>query len=97
MTGVRYDRESYRAGYTAGLVGRPNIAPPEIVDSLAWYSGYVEGKASRSSGALRFRRYKGLKSGVAGAEYSLNTPHDGKAKEIHHDRRRESNLDRIEQ
>jgi hypothetical protein len=96
-SGVRYDPASYRAGYVAGLTGRPNIAPREIPDSLAWHSGFIEGKATRTSGALRFRRYKGLKSGVAGAEYSLNTPHDGKAKEIHHDQRRESNLDRIEQ
>ena len=58
MTGVRYDRRSYRAGYVSGLTGRRNIAPRAIVDSLAWHSGYIEGKAVRLSGALRFRRWR---------------------------------------
>jgi hypothetical protein len=58
MTGVRYDRESYRAGYVAGLTGRRNIAPLEIPDGLAWYSGYIEGKATREAGALRFPRWR---------------------------------------
>jgi hypothetical protein len=58
MTGVRYDRSDYYTGYTAGLVGRRNIAPPGIVDSLAWYSGFIAGKDVRTSGALRFPRWR---------------------------------------
>lgn len=58
MTGIRYDRDSYRAGFVHGLTGRRNIPPREIVDTLAWYSAFIEGKAVRLSGALRFRRYR---------------------------------------
>jgi len=64
-SGVRYDPASYRAGYTAGLVGRRNIAPLEIVDSLAWYSGYIEGKATREAGALRFPRWRPIRPAYA--------------------------------
>jgi len=49
--GVRYDPESYRAGYLAGLSGRPSEPPRTIVDSLAWLSGYIEGKARRNDPA----------------------------------------------
>jgi len=58
MTGVRYDAKSYRAGYVAGLLGRRNQPGPEIRDSLAFRSAYIEGKAVRLSGALRFRRWR---------------------------------------
>jgi hypothetical protein len=58
MTGIRYDCQSYYAGYVAGLVGRANIVPRETRDPLAWYSAFIEGQAVRLSGALRFPRWR---------------------------------------
>jgi len=65
MNGVRYDRDDYYTGYTAGLVGRPNIAPQGTRDQLAWYSGFIEGKAVRLSGALRFPRWRPIRPAYA--------------------------------
>jgi hypothetical protein len=35
----------WNAGFNAGHQGRPN-QPPRGADSLAWISGYIEGKAA---------------------------------------------------
>jgi hypothetical protein len=45
--GVRYDEESWRRGRAAGMTGGPEVCPPDLPDRLAYYSGYIEGKAPR--------------------------------------------------
>jgi excisionase family DNA binding protein len=48
---IEYDRQSWDAGYQAGLDGKPATAPipPEVTDPLAWYSGMIEGHAARKT------------------------------------------------
>ncbi len=49
---IRQDSKSWEAGHAAGLQGKRNKCPSDIEDELAWYSGFVEGKAEREG----FRR-----------------------------------------
>lgn len=42
----RLDRKSWEAGKRSGINGLPN-QPGKCNDSLAWFSGYIEGKAKR--------------------------------------------------
>jgi hypothetical protein len=45
---ITIDETDWQAGFDAGLVGAKNYPPPkEIQDDLAWYSGYIEGKAKK--------------------------------------------------
>ena len=44
MVKVNQDKESWEAGYDAGRC-RESSTPPEGVEVLGWYSGYIEGKA----------------------------------------------------
>lgn len=46
---VLYDRCDYDAGWKAGYKGGPDLPPPDINDSLAWSSGYIEGKTLGNS------------------------------------------------
>ncbi len=48
---VVQDAPSWQAGYIAGMSGGPRECPPEIPDSLAYVSGYIEGKAARQRAA----------------------------------------------
>jgi hypothetical protein len=47
------DSASWQAGYNAGMSGGSNICPPEVPDSLAYVSGYIEGKAVRQNASAR--------------------------------------------
>ena len=40
------DPASWLAGCNTGLSGGPPVCPPEVPDSLAYYSGYIEGSAA---------------------------------------------------
>ena len=40
---VTIDKESWQAGYDAGMRGEPN--QPQGVDVLSWHNGYIEGSA----------------------------------------------------
>lgn len=45
---VTLDRQSWDAGYQAGYAGHPQDPPPPGVnDRLAFYSGWIEGNATR--------------------------------------------------
>lgn len=46
---IRYDEVSFMIGYQAGLDGKRATSkiPPEVTDSLAYYSGLIEGLADR--------------------------------------------------
>jgi hypothetical protein len=50
---VVQDSASWQAGYNAGMSGGSNICLPEVPDSLAYVSGYIEGKAARQRAADR--------------------------------------------
>jgi len=43
---VKLDHSSWAAGFTAGLSGNPEWAPPGV-DAISFYSGFIEGKAER--------------------------------------------------
>ena len=45
---MRLDAASWEAGYAAGQAGKSPIAPKGM-DSLSWYSGFIEGKARRNA------------------------------------------------
>ena len=47
------DSASWQAGYNAGMSGGSRECPPEVPDSLAYVSGYIEGKAARQRAAAR--------------------------------------------
>ena len=44
---VEYDPESLRKGRAAGMAGGSEVCPPDVPDKLAYYSGYIEGRALR--------------------------------------------------
>lgn len=39
------DKASWEAGVEAGKTGGPEMPPADVADRLAYFSGYVEGKA----------------------------------------------------
>jgi ribosome modulation factor len=46
------DSEAWNAGFAAGEAGKPLTAcpyPARSPESLAWHSGFIEGKAKRRS------------------------------------------------
>jgi len=43
----RLCKESWETGFQAGLLGLRSICPAEVPDELAFYSGYIEGKAKK--------------------------------------------------
>jgi hypothetical protein len=45
MLRVEMDPENWRKGWTAGLAGGRAICPPDVLDRLAYQSGFIEGKA----------------------------------------------------
>ncbi len=47
------DSSSWQAGYNAGLSGGSRTCPPGVPDSLAYVSGYIEGKAARQHATAR--------------------------------------------
>jgi ribosome modulation factor len=49
---ITQDPASWQAGYNAGMSGQnPQTCPPEVPDSLAFWSGVIEGKAARARAA----------------------------------------------
>lgn len=42
---ITQDKDSWEAGFKAGYERRGNRPGPEVKDSLAWHSGYIEGQA----------------------------------------------------
>jgi hypothetical protein len=49
---MRIDKESWEAGYQAGLNGKEDRPGDDIQDHLAWESGYQEGKEQAKSLAV---------------------------------------------
>ena len=46
---VTLDRQSWDVGYQAGYAGQPHDPPPPgVLDRLAFYSGWIEGDATRA-------------------------------------------------
>jgi ribosome modulation factor len=43
---IEIEKESWQAGYDAGLNGEPN-EPAKETEALSWFSGYIEGDAER--------------------------------------------------
>jgi hypothetical protein len=44
---VPLDSASWQAGFNTGKAGKSSRIPSGIKDRMAWYSGYIEGQASR--------------------------------------------------
>jgi hypothetical protein len=48
MVRIVQDSKDWQAGFNAGSSGGTSVAPPEIGDRLAYFSGFIEGKVARS-------------------------------------------------
>jgi hypothetical protein len=44
---LQQDTKDYRAGYLAGLAGKPDVEPVDVQNRLAWGCGYTDGQAER--------------------------------------------------
>ena len=50
---IRMDPQSWDQGRAAGMTGGAEACPPNVSDELAYYAGYMEGKALREQGTTR--------------------------------------------
>ncbi|MDA0559700.1 hypothetical protein [Burkholderia pseudomallei] len=53
--GVHIDPKAWRAGFDAGEAGRAMTPCPADLDSLSYFSGWIEGDAKRQSSAVSAR------------------------------------------